>query len=459
MKNKIFIGIFLVIILIANISCASYSTVTMSVVAEPICTIQIGESSKFEKKLISKDLANKEVTLQLQVTNEEIADKPTGEIILVLDNSDSMNNIVLGSKTRKDVIFEAAKSLISSLLEGNDQLKIGIVGFSTEGIYNEATINDASVVSPLSNNVTDLNNSISSIITDGPKTNLQSGLVLASQQFTNADNNKYMIVLTDGVPNVAIGTPDSTKDPNAPGYQGYFSDEVITKTKNQILSLDQQGVKLFTMLTKIPNENSKPLFKDIEKTFLQIITEVFGTSENPTAGSFYYVSDAEAEKTIKEDIYNELIPIEKSFKDITVVDYFPEEIIKNFDFAYVSNANIGEISAKVDEKTNSITWTIPELNSGETATVQYKLKLKEDFDEAIINKVLDTNKKVDIEYTDLNDKTVEKTSDVTPKLLLEEPPVELPKAGTFTLIGFTAPAAILFIYSIIKLAIIHKKIN
>ena len=449
MKNKILIGIFLIIILIANISFASYSTVTMSVVEEPVCTIKIGDSSKFEKKLISKDLANKEVTLQLQVTNEEIADKPTGEIMLVLDDSDSMNDPMnenngisdSNSKTRKDVIFEAAKSLISKLLEGNDQLKIGIVRFSAKGVYDYGNIDDASIVSALTNNATDLNASISSIEAAGPLTNLHSGLLLASQQFTEEDNNKYMIVLTDGVPNIAIDS-----------YNPFYSNDVINKTKQQLQSIGNQGIKLFTMLTGITNENSPAT--GTNKTFLQIITEVFGTSENPTTGSFYYVSDADAEKTIKEDIYNELIPIEKSFRDITVVDYFPEEII-----AYVSNANIGEISAKVDEKTNSITWTIPELESGETATVQYKLKLKENFDESIIDKILDTNKKVDIEYTDLNDKTTEKTSDVTPKLLLEEPPVELPKAGTYTLIGFSVIAATLFIYSVIRLAIIHKKMN
>ena len=102
MKNKIFMGIFLIMILMANVSFASYKTVTMSVVEEPICTIPVGEHSKFEKKLISKDLANKEVTLQLQVTNEEIANKPTGEIMLVLDDSLSMTEEVSTNKNIKD---------------------------------------------------------------------------------------------------------------------------------------------------------------------------------------------------------------------------------------------------------------------------------------------------------------------------------------------------------------------
>jgi hypothetical protein len=447
MKNKILIGLFLIIILMANVSMASYSTVTMSVVEEPICTIPFGQHSKFEKKLISKDLANKEVTLQLQVTNEEIADKPTGELMLVLDNSDSMTEEVSDGKTRKDLIFNSANSLVSNLLKDNDSLKIGIVRFSTNVDQTlESTIDDASVVSPLSDNVTTLTNAISNIETNGPRTDLQSGLLLASQQFSKEDNNKYMIVLTDGIPNVAI---DYDKK--------YYSDDVIAKTNQQLKAIEAKGIELITMLTGIKDEAYVPA--TTTKNFGQIIKEVFGTQTNPTAGTFYYVTDADIEKTITDDIYKALMPIEKTLKDITIVDYFPVEIIQNFDFAYVSKANIGNISAKVDTTNNSITWTIPELTSGQTATVQYKLKLKENFNSAIVDKILNTNQKVDVDYTDFDAKKQTKTSDISPKLLLEEPPVVLPKAGTITLIGFSILAAGLFIYSIIKLTILHNKMN
>ncbi len=446
MKNKIFMGLFLIIILIANVSFASYSTVTMSVVEEPICTIKLEENSKFEKKLIAKDLANKEVTLQLQVTNEEIAEKPTGEIVLVLDDSYSMNDKVSGT-TRKDLIFNSAKSLITSFLENNTQLKIGVVRFSTNtDVSKEGTIADASVVSPLSNDATVLNNAISSIEANGPRTDLQSGLLLASEQFTKTDNNKYMIVLTDGVPNVAV---DYDKN--------YYSDDVITKTKKQLQTLSSQGIKITTMLSGINDETYVPA--TTTKNFGQIIKEIFGTPDKPTVGNFYYVTDAEIEKTIKTDIYNALIPIEKVLKDITIVDYFPAEIVKNFDFAYVSNANVGNISSKIDTTNNSITWTIPELSNGKTATVQYKLKLKENFDSSIVGKILNTNQKVDISYTDLDDAKQTKTSDISPKIKLTEPPAILPKAGTWTLIGFSVLAIILLVYSVIRLTIIHRKMN
>lgn len=445
MKKKIFLGIFLILIFIANMSFASYSTVQMEVVEEPVCTIQIGENSKFEKKLVNKDLANKEVTLQLQVTNEEQSAKPTGELMLVLDNSDSMNDLVdpdnEQSESRKDLIFESAKTLVSNLLEGNDNLQVGIVSFSSNvDSSQEGTLADANVVAALSNNATELNNAISNIEANGPRTDLDAGITLASKQFTETDNNKYMIVLTDGVPNIALGY-------NNP----YYSDDVINTTKAKLQQLENEGINITTMLTGIDDEDYTPI--NIEKTFGEIINEIFGTEENPTTGNFYYVTDDEVEETITNDIYNSLLPVSQSYKNIVIKDYFPQEIIDNFEFAYVSDTNIGEISAEVDPTDNSITWTIPELASGQTATVQYTLKLKEDFDSSIVNKLLDTNEKVDITYKDFNNKDQSQTSDVTPVLRLTEPPAVLPKAGMTTILITVGVAVVaLLIFSLIRLS-------
>lgn len=448
MKKKIFITLFLLCILLSNFSIASYSTVTMSIVEEPICTIQLGETSKFEKKLIAKDLNSKEVALQLQVSNEDEALKPNGEIMLVLDNSDSMNDEISSGKTRKDLIFDSAKKLINNLLTDNKSLEVGIVSFSTNiDSSKEGTLEDASLVSTLSNDITSLTNAISGIEANGPRTDLQSGLSLASKQFSSENNNKYIIVLTDGVPNVAINYDKI-----------YYSDDVIAKTKSQLQSLDTNGINVITMLTGIEDETYVPL--GVTKSFGEIISEIFGTPENPAVGKFYYVTDDKIEETITTDIYNSLLPIKKVYKDITIVDYFPAEIIENFDFAYVSEANLGTISATVDKTNNSITWTIPELESGKTATVQYKLKLKENFSSSIVDKILNTNKKVDISYKDFNDKEQVKTSDVTPKLKLTEPPVVLPKAGTTTLLITCGILAVtLLVFSATKLTIINKKMK
>ncbi len=449
MKKSVLVTLFLVLILIANLSFATYETVTMEVVEEPVCTIEIGENSKFEKRLIEKNLNNKEVTLQLQVTNEETALQPTGEIMLVIDNSKSMEDIVSGTTTREDLVVESAKTLVNTILDGNENLRVGVVSFSTnEEVSKEGTIEDATLVSDLSTDSQALVSAISNIQYTGPRTDLESGLSLASQYFTEEDNNKYVIVLTDGVPNVALNYD-----------KVYYSDDVINKTKAQLQALDTAGYDVITMLTGISNADDVPATRDDDKTYGDIIEEIFGTETNPTVGKFYYVQDSEIEQTITEDIYNDLLPIEKVLTNITVTDYFPQEIIDNFEFAYVSEANIGTISAQVNPEDNSITWTIPELNPGETATVQYTLKLKEDFDSSIVGKLLDTNEKVDITYTDFDGEQVSDTSDVTPKLRLTEPPVELPKAGTPIMIALFTVGIGLFIYSFVKLTITNKNMK
>ena len=446
MKKKIFLTIFLLIILFTTYSFASYSTVTMSVVEEPVCTIELGDNSFFEKKLVEKNLNNKEVTLQLQVTNNEVA-TVSGEIMLVLDNSDSMQNQTSTGEVRKDLVFESAKTLVSRLLENNTELEIGIVSFSTNTDQSkEATIEDATLVSDLTNDVSTLTSAISNIEANGPRTDLEAGLSLASSQFSEEANNKYMIVLTDGVPNVGLGS-------NNP----YYSDTTITQTREELQSLTDSNIQVITMLTGIDDEDYVPL--GVSKSFGQIIQEIFGTPEQPTAGSFYYITDDKIEETITSDIYNNLVPDVKTLTNIVIKDYFPEEIVQNFDFAYVTESNIGEISAQINTDDNSITWTIPELSSGQTATVQYTLRLKENFDSGIVGDILDTNEKVDITYNDYDNVGQSKTSDVTPKLLLEEPPAVLPKAGTTILIGFTILATGLLIFSIVRLAVINNKMK
>lgn len=446
---KILLIVTLLIPFIATISSAAYKDVTMSVVEEPVCTIKFGTDSSLEKKLIAKDLANKEITIQLKAINNEKSIKPTGEIMLVIDNSKSMTDKVTETKTREDLVIDSAKTLIKNLLEDNTKLKIGVVSFSTNtDVSKEGTIEDAKLISDLSNNTEKLITSVSNIEYNGPRTNLDAGIQLAKKYFTKETDNshKYMIILSDGVPNVAI---DYDKN--------YYSDDAISKTKTSLQSLSNITKNVFVMLTGITG-GDKPT-PTSPKTYDEIIKEIFGTEEKPTIGKFYYVTDEKIEDTIKTNIYNDLVPVGQSFTDIKVTDVFPKEIVNNFSFSYVKEANIGKISTSIDTTNNSIIWTIPELKSGETAIVQYKLKLKENFDSTIVNKILNTNKKVDITYTDFDDKSQDKTSDISPKLKLTEPPVVLPKAGTVALIGFVMLASGLFIFSLTKLLIFNNKMK
>lgn len=450
LKVRMLLILFLLITLIANISSASYSNVTMSVVEDPVCTINFGTNSFVERSVISKNLEDKEITLQLKVVNNEESLKPTGEIMLVIDNSKSMVDLVTEEKTREDLVIDSAKTLITNLLEDNTKLKIGVVSFSSNtDISKEGTIEDAKIVSELTNDIDHLISSVSNIEYDGPRTNLDAGITLAKQYFSDETENshKYVIVLSDGVPNVAI---DYDKN--------YYSDDVISKTKSSLQSLSKVADNVIVMLTGISNGSEIALPSD--KTFDEIIEAVLGTTTNPTIGKFYYITDNKIENTIKNDIYKDLLPVSQSFTNLKIVDTFTEEIVKNFDFSYVKAPTVGTISDKIDMTTNSITWTIPELKSGETAIVQYKLKLKENYDEGIVDKVLDTNDKLDLTYTDFSDITNTKSSDITPKVKLTEPlPPVLPHAGKTILFGIIILVAIVAISLGIRYFILKNKMK
>ena len=438
-KIYIAIAIFTVITMLTSLVYAA-TTETFEVVDDQVCTIKINDYCNFEKKLTSYDLNKRQVTIQLKITNDSIINKPTGEVMLVLDNSGSMNEpIETGSSTtRGSVLFPAAKNLVTKMLTGNDNLKVGVVSFSTNVDPSKwGSTEDACLVSELSNNVSEINTAIDNIEKNGSLTDLESGLAIASEHFSNSNSNKYVVVLTDGLPNVAL---DYTGLP--------FSEDVVNKTKSRLQSLGNK-YSLVVMLTGISNPDARVTYASdgSEITYNQYIESVFGTTTSSASpsykGKFYYISDSQIEKTIQEDIYGDLLPQSQSITDIKVTDFFPQEIVDNFDFAYVSQPTKGTISQSIDND-NKIVWSLDSLASGETATVQYTLTLKNNYDTNIVNRILDTNEKVDITYKDFDGKDKVKTSEDTPKVRINIPlkgkdpstvPTIIPKAGKFTLIS------------------------
>ena len=439
MKKIFTLTLFLLIILIATNVLAV--TTTMEIVEDNICKITLNDYSSLEKKIISSDLTNHQVTLQLEITNDSEAIIPTGELMLVIDSSDSMDTIVEGTTTRKDLVLDSANKLVESLLKVNSNLKIGVVTFSTgtetddEGHLITGTEADAQKVCDLTTDLSELTTSISAIEGTGQYTNLDSGLQLAKNSFSSENNNKYMIVLTDGLPNLAVGYNDLVT------YDGLTN--VINQTKTTLTSLED--INIITMLTGIDNEEA--IFRqegENSYTYGQVINEVFGTEENPTIGKFYNVSDEEINQTITNDIFEDLVPVTQSLKNITVVDYFPQYIVDNFEMTYVEGIDTSNVSTEIDKETNSITWNLDNLSAGQSAKIQYNLTLKEEFDESIIDQILDTNEKVEVNYTDFDNTKKTVDSDVTPKIKLTTPTEDntiakddLPQTGSHLIVlGF-----------------------
>ena len=439
MKKKIAITIFLLLTMMTTsvFATAKSTDVTMEVVEDNICTIKLNDDSSFEKKMIQYDLKKHQVTIQLKVSNNSKEVIPSGEMMLVIDSSSSMDEIVSGNTTRKDLVLNSANKLVESLLKSNPtSLKIGVTTFSTgterdeNGYLVTGTEADAQKVCDFTNDLNTLTSKISAIKGTGQYTNLDAGLKLAKNQFKNENTNKYMIILTDGLPNIAIGYNDLTS------YKGLT--DVITATKATLKSLD--NVDVMTMLTGIDTEDATFRMEGENKyTYGQVIQEVFGTESKPTVGKFYKINDNQIEKTITETIYRELLPVENALTDIVVKDYFPEYIVNNFEMTYVEGIDTSNVSAKIDTETNSITWNLAKLGANQSAMIQYRLTLKDEFDEKIIGEILNTNDSVEVTYKDFDGSSKTEKSDVTPKIKLTkiEVPVDntvapepIPKAGS-----------------------------
>ena len=204
-----------------------------------------------------------------------------------------------------------------------------------------------------------------------------------------------------------------------------YSGVVASRTKSKIEEIQNSGIEIIAAMINLNSERVEPT---TQRTYRALAEEIFGTEENPTTSKYFYISDADIQDTIVNDIFSNLVVVtDNTLRNIVIKDYFPQEIIDNFDFEYVASPNIGTVSEKVDTTDNSITWNIELLSEGETATLSYKLKLKEDYNKEIIDKILPTNEKVDI-TAENNDKDFSETSDVSPTVRVEyeEPVIDEP---------------------------------
>lgn len=457
--KKISLAIFLIIIIMFATNVFAKTEVKMEIVENNICTINLNQYCSFEKKIVDYNLEKHQLNLQLKITNDAERIIPTGELLLVIDSSSSMNEIVEGETTRKDLVLNSANNLVENLLKANStSLKIGVVTFSTgtekndNGFLITGTEADAQKVCDLTNDLSILKEKISSIEGTGQYTNLDSGLQLAKSQFSSVNNNKYMIILTDGLPNLAVGNSDLVT------YDGLK--DIIAKTKATLKSCD--NVEIITMLTGIDNEEATFRTDGTQiYTYGQVITEIFGNEEIPVKGKFYKIDDSKIKETITDKIYRDLLPVENTLKNITILDYFPQYITNSFDITIKDDNNSENVSILTDsENKQYLSWKIDNLASGETKTLEYILSLKDNFDEKIIDQILNTNEKVDITYKDFDGTDKSKTSNVTPKIkltaikddtVIAEP---IPKAGApivATLLGLVIICVILLGYKARKI--------
>lgn len=447
---------------VQNTTQTAQGTTSLEIVENTVCHINVGDIGEFEKQITDYDATEKSVTLTLTMTNtKEIEDAYKDvEIFFVIDNSSSMIESYIGDKTRKQAVIDSANSLVDKLFVSNPDVKIGVVGFSSldsSAGETEGTINDATLRLGLSNTQADVKNAITNLsnLDVGPRTNIEAGLSIAQDNFSDEENvNRYVVLLTDGVPNNATD-----------GTFGTYSGSVATRTKAKLQEMENAGIQIVAAMINLDSETVEPT---TQRTYRDLAEEIFGTEENPTTSTYFYIPDDELEDTIVNDIFNNLVvTTDNTLRNITITDYFPQEIIDNFNFEYVASPNIGAVSQTIDSTNNSITWNIELLSEGEVATLVYKLTLKDDYDEEIIDQVLPTNTHVDI-TAENNGEQIDNTSDDSPTVVVryDEPapapdntvsPTPIPQTGEG--IGLLIAIAVVIAAIVIGRIVYLKKIN
>lgn len=449
MKKYFKFTITLIVLLLLSTTCLAATPVakgdaTMTLVEDNVNSMVFGKYGEFEKKMVQIDTVNKTIDIQLTArNNQEVLENLDADVVLLLDTSNSMasRQVTVNNEdmSRKELVLRSAQQLIDKLLASEENIKIGIVEFATSSdSAQEGTEADAKIITEtLTDDSETLKSALETVEQDsmGARTDVEIGLETAEKLLNTSENedaNKYVVILTDAVPNTAKGVKVDL-----------YTEASADPTKAKLQDLDEKGINVISMLIDIKDDDiviSNRPGDATFKTYKDVAYYVFGTPLAPTAGSVYYVNDQQVIDTVTKDIYAELVPVDSYvLTDIVIKDYFPQNIIDNFDFAYLTKPEIGSVTADVNTEDNSITWVISELKPGEVATFTYRLSLKNTFSSDIVDVNLPTNEDVTIDYKENGVQGEQQSNDKAPvvKLTVPQPKKdditpdkELPQTGS-----------------------------
>ena len=432
--SVILISIVLMISVCGIVNAADLKT-SLDIIQKASETKELENDQGFiSKTIVDSDSEKGEVTIELKLSNtkkEETTTVKRGtEIMLVIDNSPSMDFVTSSGKTRKDIVLNSAKELVNSIYAISSDIKVGLVDFhGLNGMFDFASTRNASLKQALTSDKATMLSALDAELEASTQggTNIDAGLQVAKKNFTKEDTNKIIILLTDGVPNAdasgAIGNDISDSDITTEKGQ-----LIQDNTKKTIQDLKSSGIYVITMLTGLDpsdgtTDKNGTTFTKVNTTEeeLAAVERIFGTTTQPTADKYYQVKTADANKIITTDILEDVTKkVQNPIDSVKIVDYFPDDIIDNFEFSYVGNPTNGTTTKTIDKDKKTITWDIETLKGDEVATLKYKLKIKDMQNSKLLNKTIATNKKVVLTYTDKDKKnyTVELTN--SPKIQLNE---------------------------------------
>ena len=409
----------IIITLIPNVKATDLKTELQIVNQSSETKYLDNDQGYISKKIVDSNAETGEVTIELKLSNtkKETEQNTDTEIFLVVDNSFSMDFAVTEQKTRRELVISAMRTFANQIYAHFSNVKVGLVRFAGKDSWNSSYSPTLTNATNLMCNLTTDKQTVLSAITAfenletmqtasnnshcESSTNIAAGIKKANDNFSEECTNKIIILLTDGLPSqdLTFGLSSS-------------SSVIYENTRNTLLKIGNSGTYVISMMTGTSNEDEhEDAQKDVES--------IFGTETNPTTGAFYNVSDSNIQKIVTEDIYSDVMEkVQNPINTVKIVDYFPEDITENFEFSYIEKPSNGTVSDAIDTESKTINWNIETLKGNEETTLKYKLKLKDMKNEELLEKVIATNEKVVLTYTDSESSNKEVILESSPKIKL-----------------------------------------
>ena len=214
--------------------------------------------------------------------------KGVAQVFLAVDCSAVMRTTRVDyngeKKSRLEVVAEAAKELINTLISSGDNIYVGLVFFS--GTCYRAV--------SLTKNKELLNEALDNIVVNGwqtPNTDMVAAFDKVYESFYNNsknDSNRYMVVLSDGIPTKAGSNLQTYRDMSESEIMSTL-EKVKTVTKNKLNQVKNSGVKVFSLMVKSDDQEENDWAADI--------------FDKPASDVFYSTQDGiEMANTIKENL-------------------------------------------------------------------------------------------------------------------------------------------------------------
>lgn len=235
-----------------------------------------------------------------------------------------------------------------------EESRVGLVTFGGLRTYSDASANgslsDADIKRILNNN--SLEAEINIIGQDGTKeaSNIEAGLKKGLNALENSDNKKVVILITTGLPDIAINQQFS----NINFQSGYSGNYLFSHTYNETNNVyKNSNVDLYTIgLFNGTVESESDLATELLENLVSINTG--GNNE------FFADEDGESFNQILEEIYNNIIQETNYYAKETIIkDQIKDDFIEPYDISDGGTFN---------PSTHEITWNLGDLDENKTLT-------------------------------------------------------------------------------------------